>query len=238
MLKSRQKPGRFRIGNLLPIAGRMVETARREGSTSLVFRLLDRLGLYRRWAWFVRSLDEPVEPIETSLSLEIFELRPQDVEEYVTLRRGANATRFLHRLEIGDVCWGGRHAGRLVVVQWVYRDGTPANSSHRGYRLGPGDLYVRSAFTSPELRGQRLQGALGAHVLSVYRARGYRRAVALIVPENRSSIAAMTRLGFRRAGLIGTLRLGPVRRDFRLGRCDVSPAADAGSGHASEVTTR
>jgi GNAT superfamily N-acetyltransferase len=77
------------------------------------------------------------------------------------------------------------------------------------FELGNGEIYLFDAFTLPEHRGLRIQAAIFAHVRDRYLAKGFERALSLTGPENRGTIRSRERLGFRRAGGIARVKLGP-----------------------------
>ena len=192
------------------------EIVRREGWRGAGFRVLAMLG-YRRWGWFERSLAEPLATVEARVPVRFAELERGQRAAYLAFRRGATAEQFLGRIDTGQRCFGAWLADRLMAVSWVSTDRVRIGGVE--YALEAGTLYIHDSFTSREARGQRLQGALGAYLFERYRRAGYRRAVTLIVPENRPNVANRTRSGFRRSGTLVSITIGPLRRIFLRGGC-------------------
>jgi hypothetical protein len=195
---------------------RLREILRREGWRGAGFRVLAALG-YRRWGWFERPLSEPVASIEARVPIRFAELERGQLPVYLAFRRGSTPEQFLGRLERGERCFGAWLADRLVSVTWVSTDFVRVGEIE--WPLEPGTFYFHDTFTSRNARGLHVQGALSAHLLERYRRAGFRRAVALIVPENRPNVANRARSGFRRAGTFVSITIGPLRRAFLRGEC-------------------
>jgi hypothetical protein len=193
------------------------EILRREGWRGAAFRVLAALG-YRRWGWFSRSLDPPLAPVPTDLPLRFAELGPDQLEAYLAFRRGATREQFLGRLGQGQHCFGAWLEDRLVSVTWVTTGRIRIGPGRVSCALDPRTLYLHDSFSSRDVRGHHVQSALGVHLLERHRA-AFARVVSLIAAENRSSVASRRRLGFRRAGTLHHLEIGPLRRTFLGGEC-------------------
>ncbi len=190
--------------------GRLADIWRREGAKGLWFRALARLG-YRRWHRYVRPLAEPATAGPPGVPIEIVTLEAAGAAEYVALRADATEAEYRQRRRAGQACWAARHSGRLAAVKWVRCDAIEVPYLRRAFPLAPGEIYLHDMYTSPQLRGRHVQSVLSAGIFAHYRARGYDRAVALVSPANRSSIASMTRTGYRRSGWASLWQLGPLR---------------------------
>jgi GNAT superfamily N-acetyltransferase len=118
------------------------------------------------------------------------------VDDCLALRPDAAPELLLQRLQAGNLCFAARHAGRVVSVTWVATG--RAHLSTCELPLEDCEVLLFDSFTDPALRGRHVQTALLPALLEHYRAAGYRRAVVLIVPENRSSVRSRERSGFRR----------------------------------------
>jgi RimJ/RimL family protein N-acetyltransferase len=81
--------------------------------------------------------------------------------------------------------------------------------------LEDGDVYHYDSFTSPAHRRRGLSVVSQARVSEALRREGRRRVVRAVLPENRAAIRDAEKAGFRRAGTIGFVRVGPWRREFR-----------------------
>ena len=206
------------IGTTRWYSFRVREILRREGWRGACFRVLAGLG-YRRWGWFSRSLELPCAPVRPGLPVRFAELGPEHLEPYLAFRRGATREQFLGRLAAGQRAFGAWLEDRLVSVSWVSADRIRIGPAQVGCALAPGTIYLHDSFTSRDARGQRVQGALGVHVLEQYRRAGFARVVSLIVPENGPNVASRTRLGFRRNGTLASIERGPLRRTFLRGEC-------------------
>jgi hypothetical protein len=61
----------------------------------------------------------------------------------------------------------------------------------------------------------------GNEMVRYFRERGYRRFVAILMPENKPAFRPAEKIGYHRIGTIGWVKLGPGRRLF----CRVHPPA-------------
>ena len=126
--------------------------------------------------------------------------------------------------DLGHHCFAAFQSDRLVGYCW-YGTGRIAAPDHWGLplTLPPGVALSYNAFTDPELRGQRLHGALKVRALDVLATRGVHALVSLVRMANWQSIRSLERAGFRDLGLLCTLGsetkrvLGIPRRATQLG---------------------
>src|SRR4051812_44638951 len=91
---------------------RSLELIRNEGLTTLWFKLLGET-VYRRMVLLERSLDAPQELLAAEIPVEFDLLRASDADEYALLRPDTGATEVRRRLELGQLCFSGRHDGRI-----------------------------------------------------------------------------------------------------------------------------
>ncbi len=183
---------------------------RREGPKGVWFRTLARVG-YRRWDCFARPLEQSEISVEPGAPIEIATLEADDAAAYVSLRPEATLAEYQQRLRAGEVCWAARHAGRLIAVKWVRFDVIEVPYLRRPFPLAPGEIYLQDMFTSPDMRGHHVQSVISARIFARCRAQGYSRSVGLVSPANRSSIASLTRTGYRCTGWVSLFHLGPLR---------------------------
>lgn len=189
------------------------EVFREEGAKSLWFKILGET-VYRRVVVMERPLDEPVAEIAARLPVVVSLLRESEVDDYIEFRAGADPSELRRRLEDGQLCFVVRHEGRIVHSTWVATGRAWIDYLSREMRLLPDEVYVYEAFTAPAFRGQQISPARAVHLVRHFQEAGYRRLVALIVPENKQAFRAAQRTGYKPCGLMGYLRLGPWRRHF------------------------
>jgi GNAT superfamily N-acetyltransferase len=188
---------------------RLQAILRWEGLRGVVGRALALLG-WERYLVFVRGLDELVAPSMSMPLVDITELGPDDAERYAALRPGGSSL-FRDRLRAGYACFAVWQAGRIVAVTWVVVGAVRIEGWRRTYLLDPDEIFLRDSFTAAEQRGQRLSAALFATIAATYRDRGYRRAICLVAPHNRSSLRSHERSGFRRIGAVSSFPMKPNR---------------------------
>ena len=192
---------------------RAADVLREGGTRGLWFKVLERT-VYRRVVLVERALDEPVPEVAARLPLVIDLLKESEVDEYVGLFPRGNPSETRRRLRAGQLCFVARYKGRLVCANWATTKAAQLPYLDCAIQLAPGEVYTYELFTSPDFRGQNIAPVVKAQQLRHFRRAGYSRSVAAIVPENKASLRADEKVGYRPYGVMGCVKLGPWRRDF------------------------
>jgi RimJ/RimL family protein N-acetyltransferase len=192
---------------------RAADVLREGGIRGLWFSMLGKT-VYRRVVLVERALDEPVPEVSALLPVVIDLLKESEVDAYVGFSLRGNSSETRRRLEAGQLCFVARHEGRLVCANWATTKAARISYLDCTIQLAPGEVYTYELFTSPDFRGQNIAPAVKAQQLRHFRRAGYSRSVAAIVPENRASLRADEKVGYRPYGVMGYVKLGPWRRDF------------------------
>jgi GNAT superfamily N-acetyltransferase len=192
---------------------RAKEVLRQEGVRSLWFKLLGET-VYRRLLLLERPLQDPIPTVTACVPIESSLLQQSEVAEYLAFRPEASEAEVRSQLEIGDWCFVARHQGRIVATNWAATNRAWLDYLSRELRLAPDEVYAYDSFTAPAFRGQNLGPALVVEKLRYLRAAGYRRMVCTISPENRASLRADAKTGYRPYSTIGYVQIGPWRWDF------------------------
>ena len=195
------------------ILRRAASVARDEGVAALYFGILGRT-IYRRTIVIERWLDEPIHDIAARVSVVLGLLNDAQVEDYVRLRPEADPREILRRLRDGQLCHTARCEGRLVYVSWSTTRRAWIEYLGREIELAPREVYSFEAFAAPEYRGTNIVAAMGTFRLRYFRDRGYRRIIAVVVPENKRALCSFAKLGYRSCGTMGYVKIGPWRREF------------------------
>jgi GNAT superfamily N-acetyltransferase len=197
-----------------PVAAitRALEVLRTEGPRSLLFRALAEI-VYRRLLIFEQELDE-FALATASPDLSFGWLDESRLEEYERLRPG-HAGQASARLRAGDRCFGTWLDGELVAVRWIATGLPRVEYLDLALPLADGEVYHYDSFTSPSHRRRGLSAASQARVADGLQREGVHRIVRAVLPENRAAVRDAEKAGFRRAGRIGFVRLGPWRRALR-----------------------
>jgi hypothetical protein len=133
----------------------------------------------------------------------------------------------------GDLCFGVFEGERMMA--WVWRSfSTAPHADGLWVRVDWPNCYSYKSYTRPDLRGRRLIGRLTLYADQVCREKGCEHSVGFIETHNYASIRANERLGSRRVGYAGYVRLfgrsypfrtpGAVPHTFRFYRHDEVPA--------------
>jgi GNAT superfamily N-acetyltransferase len=200
--------GKFRVA-----LARTREVLREEGVRSLWFKILGET-VYRRLLLLERPLQEAIPAVTARVPVVMSLLQKSEIAEYVEFRAGTDVAEVQSQLDAGHWCFVARSQGRMVATSWAATNRAWLDYLSRQLRLAPDEVYAYDSFTEPAFRGQNLGPALTAEKLRYFRAAGYRRMVTDILPENRASLRADAKTGYRPYGLIGYVKIGPWRRDF------------------------
>ncbi len=194
--------------------GRAWSVLRDEGLRSFSLKLASELG-YRRLLLLERSLAQPI-PDHTPRLPVAFDVLPRSAADaYAAFRPHAAGHGIVDRWDAGHLCFVARDGDRIVSACWVAMRNAWTDYLGCGVDLTPGDAYLFDAFTLPAYRGHGIALALCMQQLRHLAQAGRRRAIRATVPENAPAVAMHTRAGFRPAGTIVRLRIGPWQKILR-----------------------
>jgi GNAT superfamily N-acetyltransferase len=196
------------------LARRAREILREEGPFSAWCKLLALAG-YRRVVLIARELDRPTADGGIDLSVTVRRLTGGDLPDYLAFRRDVDAEDVRRRLQAGDECFAAWVEGRIVHACWVSTGTARITFLGRALDLAPDEIYADESYTAPGFRGHNVAAQRSAAMARHYRAAGYRRSLAVVFPENRPAWRAAEKAGYRPLAVLGYVRLGPWRRDFR-----------------------
>jgi len=182
--------------------------------------------VYRRLVVMQLSLDQPIAPVVPRVPVLVEPLREADVDDYVRFRPGVEAREVQRWLGSASRCFVARHRGRIVHAGWVSTRAGWIEYLGCEIPLRAGDAYQWDSFTDPEFRRLGIASARVAAMAEALRQEGCRRLIACVLPENASAFPPLVRVGYRPAGRISALRIGPWRRVWRL--ADQSDSAPHG----------
>jgi GNAT superfamily N-acetyltransferase len=201
---------------------RAVEIWRHEGLKHLWFKGLGET-VYRRAVLVERRLDASLAEITADAATSIEILSEDEVDDYVDLRPETSLTEIGSRLERNHVCFVARHEGRIVSAAWLATGRVWIDYLACGMELAPDEAYLYESFTAPAFRGRNIPTVRGAYEARYFRDAGYRRLVAVIMPENKPALRHSEKAGWHVFGMIGYVKLGPWRRDFYRGKPGARP---------------
>lgn len=167
------------------------------------------LTAYRRVTLIERCLDRPVEPAHPAIPVDTGVLAASDEGAYNALRPESPPGVFRRRLELGEVCMGSWHDGRLLAAGWLVMARAPVPYLGLELPLGREDAWSYDGFTHPELRRRGIGTARLAGLLREASALGARRVLAAVLPENRDAFGPTTRTGWRTIATVRAVRVRP-----------------------------
>jgi predicted GNAT family acetyltransferase len=202
------KPWTFRLA-----WQRASEILREEGLKTLWFKILGET-VSRRVLLLERTLLEPIPDVITRLPVTIGLLKTAEIAEYMEFREGTPLHEVQRRLDAGHSCFVARYQGCLVSTSWAAIRQAWMHYLSREVPIAPGEVYIYDSFTKTDLRGRGVSQAVGVEMLRHFHRAGYKLAVRAISPENRASLQAAAKTGYRFYGVMGYVNIGPWRRDL------------------------
>jgi len=167
---------------------------------------------YRRVVVMERRLDGlPPEPA-AGLPIRLAVLTPDDLPRFASFRPDLDPRVIRDRLAAGHRCFAAWHEDRIVHAGWASEDRAWVEFLECELPLEPGDVYQFDSFTLPAFRGAGVAGARVAWMARFFRDRGARRLLAVVWPGNPAAFRPLEKAGYRRAGSLRVLRMGPWRR--------------------------
>jgi hypothetical protein len=161
--------------------------------------------------------DKPL--LRSEPPIEVRRLRREDVSAYIRSHRNS-PEELLRRMERGSHCHAAWHAGEIVSAVWWHPGEAWIEDLERRFALRANEVYFYDAWTVPRLRGRNITPLRSVLTLRTLREQGFVRAVAFFLPDNRPIHRAVEKIGWRRFGSAGLVRIGPARLEFvrALGR--------------------
>jgi GNAT superfamily N-acetyltransferase len=195
-----------------PLRG-AVQILRRRGVRGFWFRLL-AAPFYRRVLLLERILSDPVQPVAPAIPLEIDQLDPTRIDEYLRFHGADDRTEVEARIAGGDACHVARAGGIVVGCVWATRRSRLVRYLGAELAIEADEVCFYDAYVTPEQRGKDVAPALHAAALAHYRDLGVRRVVIGVIPENRANLSSTMKTGFRVYARWGYVRIGRWRWDF------------------------
>lgn len=193
---------------------RAIQIFRDEGLRSLWFKFLGET-VYRR----MDLIERDITPVPASAGpaghLQVSLLSPAEVDEFMDFRDYADRNTVLQRLARGERCFLVRDQGAIVHCCWTVTARTTIDYLACKVRLASGVVYVYEAYTAQGYRGRSVSSMRSAAMLDYFSARGYRRLLAVVWPENLPVYRSLEKAGYSVVGRIGYLGRGRYRRYFQ-----------------------
>lgn len=192
--------------------------ALRKRALAFVQRLLRVRHWYRRELFASIVWDESTPELDSDLTLEIRELGHEDIPAYVAFRADAgdpvDGGEAAVRLDLGHICTGAWHDGRLVAASWIVPGRACIDELQRCVDIPLDRVYYYDSFTHPDVRGHNVAGARGTVTRRMLRAEGYTGGYCVVNPSNVASRRQMKKAGWTIDGSVGYLQAFGQRLDF------------------------
>ena len=186
---------------------------RTEGLRSLARKAVARC-LYGRVIVLELDLVGWRREISATVPLEVSELDSESLAAYLQARPDLEAADVSRRLADGHRCFVTWTNERISSAVWFGTGTMRITEIRSSIDLDPGQVYAYDSWTSPEIRGHNVAGARGVTTCETLRDAGFRGMVAYVLAGNKAGLRPPAKLGFRRMGTVGSIRLGVLRLDF------------------------
>jgi hypothetical protein len=171
--------------------------------------------VYRRLIVYERPLYQRPPAPRAGAGVRLGLLSATDVDDYRHLCPDTPSEEVTKRLARGDRCFVARLNGDLVSVRWLSTKRADVEYLGLSFSLGAAFAYAYDAFTAPALRQTGLSTIAAAYMGEQARSEGCRALLSAIGPENEGGRRLLKGLGGRPVGMVGCLRLGPLRLPLR-----------------------
>jgi len=192
--------------SLVSVLRRVLTILRNEGATALWFKILGELAYRRVWV-FEGDLREVANRPSPAVGVNFELLSEHTLEDYVRLVPGASVATARDRLHSGHFCLIGYADGRAVQSSWIGLTRVHIEYMGVDVELASDAAYVYEVYVSPFHRGRGFGSIATAERARAMVARGVTRGCSVVMPENRAGLRFTEAVGYRRVGLLRTVRV-------------------------------
>lgn len=180
---------------------------RKTGDNKLDFRkLLNKAFSKHTYYLSIHYIDEArTYTPKAEIPLETRPLELDDVDNYVKVRKGNEREDTIERMSKGDLCWCALCEGQIVGYVWRGKKDVYIPELKRKMTFPEDFYYAYEAYTHPDYRGKGVfKDLLGAWNIYAKENYQYKRAFAIIYPENEPAIRGALSAGTK---IIGTITI-------------------------------
>jgi GNAT superfamily N-acetyltransferase len=181
-----------------------------------------------------RCLNEPVIEAQAAVPVTVTVMSANELDEYLTFRPGAEAAEIRNRLEKGYKCFVARHNEAIASTCWAAIGSARIDYLGCEIQLADDEAYTYDSYTAPHYRNLNVPAVRGNEMVRHFRDLGYFRFAAVVVPENKAAFRPVEKVGYRRFGVIGYVKLGRWRYNFVVGSANCAPSRPIVIRHRQE----
>jgi RimJ/RimL family protein N-acetyltransferase len=170
---------------------------------------------------FERQLGEPIKWATPAVPVTVRFLKASEISDYMAFSPGVIAEEIRKRLEKGDKCFVARHDGTIAQVGWAATGTARIDYLDCEIKLADDEAYIYGSYTAPRFRNLNIPAVRGNQMVQHFRDLGYFRLISALMPENKPAFRPIEKIGYRRFGVMGYVKVGRWRHDF----CRVVPGA-------------
>jgi hypothetical protein len=137
------------------------------------------------------------------------------VDDYLRLRPEVPAAEIDRRLAGGQRCVVVRHDHTIVSARWVSTGLAEVPYLELAFELPDGLAYVYDVYTAGSARGRRISASTWPRYERLLAESGVTALLGTVWPQNRAGMGLVRGAGYRRIGMVGCLRLAPLRIPLR-----------------------
>ena len=165
---------------------------------------------FRRMVVVTKDVDRAAVERSADIDAEIRVLNPGEVSDYITFKPFQDRSEVEQRLAAGHQCFAAWYEGRIVHAGWSATGRAHIPYIHSDVVLGPRDFYIYDSYTIPEFRRAKLVMARSSAMHAHYSHRGFEKSYGVIAMMNQPGLSVLEPSGYRRIGMYGCVRMGPL----------------------------
>ena len=141
-------------------------------------------------------------------------LSAADLPRYAAFQPEADVEELRGRLNRGESCFVMEIGEEIAHACWIAKKSTRIDYLECDVELPPDACFAYEAYTHPDFRGRGIAGARVRSMEPELMRMGFRRTLAVVVPENHRAIYFNTAAGNKVVGRIGYYQIASWRRYF------------------------
>lgn len=162
---------------------------------------------------FERLLDQPIPEIASAIPVTISLLKTDEIDEYLSLRPELDPQEIMDRFKRGHKCFVLRSSNVIAHACWAGIGTVRMEYLDCEIRLADTAAYVYASFTAEPFRKLNLATLRSTEMARHFRDLGFRSLVGVVVPDNPAALGPARKAGYRRLGVIRSLKIGSWRYD-------------------------
>lgn len=169
---------------------------------------------YRRMVVVTKNAEPDAPRVAPSIDAEIRILAEPDLVPYQAFKPFQPIEEVRDRMAQGHLCFAAFHDGRIVHAGWSAKGRAHIPYIHSDILLPARAFYIYDSYTDPAFRRSGLVMARSAAMHEYFASHGFEKSYGVVARMNRAGTAVLDPSGYRRIGMYGCIRLGPLHHTW------------------------